>query len=465
MYNNMVLPKLWLSVIQKYWEKKMPKYFPKSSSKFSLKFDSDEISEAVKIMEDKLNTEDSIITEDMFSEGQKIGNYLGTYNVTGEAGELTLLSPERVSNKDIDVLAFHYTENKWEKIEDAKIDNGFVYGTLNSFSPIAIFTVRRDTVFDESGEVFGHPTYIANGIPITVTKNEDGEIIVKDANGKMTTVTEDTVIVGGSTDGTDVDTTSVFVKGVKIRSIKAGSHSKDKVVNVGLINCTVIDSEIERGITGGSCNCRVKIGKFDIKNTKASFFGVGESYWSEQKIDCNTMSGIGLGSNAWIKYGSVNIENSNIDIVYAGGNSGYLFCNSVIMNIDGGKYLYITTGGSNGKTLESTVNIKNADVNVFQTINRGIVGIGTANIINCNIDKLFTFGDSTDSTVNGHIDTVHMYVTGGNAKLFVGINDGKEQDIIHAKNNICSLIVSRSANVKYADKETESILKDIIRIK
>ena len=37
------LPKIWMGRIQKYWDKFIPKGFPVSSSKFSLKYETEEI--------------------------------------------------------------------------------------------------------------------------------------------------------------------------------------------------------------------------------------------------------------------------------------------------------------------------------------------------------------------------------------------------------------------------------------
>lgn len=467
---NMILPKLWLEVIHKYWDKKVPSDYPKTSSEFALKFDSEETAEAVKVMEDKLNTEESIITEDMISEGQRLGKYLGTYNVSSIAGKLTLLSPEKVSNSDIGVLAFHYNEEntEWEKVEDAQIIDGYVYGTLESFSPISIFTIKRDTVFDEAGEVFGSPTYIANGIPITVTKDENDETIVKDSNGKEVVITEDTIIVGGTLDGTSVDSTSVFVKGVKIKNVKAGSYSNSEniVIKIGKISCTIEDSEITSGITGASFNCRVEEAVFNIKNTKSNFFGSGESFWKKFGKDSNSMDTIGMGSKAWVKNVVVNIEDSEINILYAGGNTGYYYVQNVEVNIKGGKYNYITMGGSNGKTDRSVINISDASVpESFQTVNRGIVEYGKAVITNCKIGKLFTISDSQDSAVTGSANSVYLDITGGSVVLYVGNNGGEPVDILKAKEIINALKISRTTEVVYAESNTQSILKDIIRIK
>ena len=464
---NMVLPKLWLEVIQKYWEKRVPTDYPKTSSEFALEFKSKEVSEAVKLMEDKLNTEESIITTDVVPEGQRVGKYLGTYDVSSVAGKLVLISPEKVSSSDIDVLAFHYNEEQstWEKIEDAQIVDGYVYGTLESFSPIAVFTVKKDTVFDESGEVFGYPTYIANGIQVVVIKNDNGETIVRDTYGKETVITEDTIIVGGTLDGTSVASTYVFAKGVKIRNIKAGSYSEESVVKIDEVTCVVEDSEITGGITGGGFNCRVEKALFNIKNVKSNFFGSGESYWKKLSKDSNNMDTIGLGSNSWIKDANINIEDSEIDILYAGGNTGYLYVQNTDTYIKGGKYGYVTIGGSNGKTDNSDIYIADATVTTFQTVNRGIVDSGKATIKNCKIEKLFAISDSEDSSVNGSANSVHLDITGGSITLFVGNNGGEQVDILKAKEIIKALKISRTTEVVYAEGNTQSILKDIIRIK
>lgn len=462
---GIILPKLWLQRIQRYWDLKIPDDYPKNTAaEFSLTFENETIAKAVKTMEDNLNTKKSIITEDMIPETKRLGDYIGTYNVTGEPNELTLLSPEKVSDSVVDILAFHYNGKKWERIEDAHIENNYVYGTLSSFSPISLFTIKRDTVYNEMDPVIGTPTYIANGISIIVGTNDNNETVVTDANGKETVVSSDCVIVGGTLDGTDIDSVSIYAKGAKFKSIIAGSKSPDNIVNVNKISLTIIDCEIASVITLGSYNCRVNDAKVKIENTKSQAFGVGESWCNKLKKDSNTMDNIGYASPTWIKNASVEINNCDIFVLYAGGNSGYLFVDNVDMTINGGKYGYVTTGNSNGKVNNSKITINNSEVEVYQTTNRGIVYNSKSIINNCNVKKLYIGGESTDSAVNGIINNMHLNITGGKFELCNGTNGGILLDNISAKDVISALKISRTCDFEYSEGSA-SVLGEYIRIK
>ena len=114
------LPKLWLARIPEIWDRTLPANYPRSSSEFSLSYSSQEVLDAVMEMETNLGTDESII-ESVVPEGSVCSGYLGTYDVTGESGVETLLSPERVNTDNI--IAMHYdTENdKWSQIQDAHL--------------------------------------------------------------------------------------------------------------------------------------------------------------------------------------------------------------------------------------------------------------------------------------------------------------------------------------------------------
>lgn len=58
---NIVLPKLILARIQKYWDKTVPTDYPASDVSFSLKFADAKVKEAVDTFEDALETEDAPI--------------------------------------------------------------------------------------------------------------------------------------------------------------------------------------------------------------------------------------------------------------------------------------------------------------------------------------------------------------------------------------------------------------------
>lgn len=463
---KMVLPKLSLQRVQRFWDKTVPTDYPLSNTEFSLSFDSDEVTVAVKSMEEALNTESSIITNDMVTTGQRIGSYLGTYNVTGEPGVLSLISPEKVSDNAIGVLAFHYNEETkaWDKIENVEIKDGYVYATLYSYSPIAIFTIKRDTVLDESTDLLGAPLFVANGIPVVIKKNENDEIVATDANGKETIIPSNCIIIGGTVDGSDIDSASVFINGVKLKEVIGGSINTEKNMKVKSINVTIENSEVIN-IFGGRYNCRVEENNFTIINTKCKYFGVGGSYLDTIKKDSNTLMSIGLGSNSWSKKANINIKNCIIDTLYAAGSTGYFYAKDSTVNINGGKYHYVITGGSNGKSENMIVNISNAEVDTYQTVNRGIVNNCKSVINNCIIDKLFVAADSFDPTVNGSVSGINYDITGGKVTLYAGTNNGKVLDTLTAHNIVDSLKISRTTELLYGESNTIYVIGDLIKIK
>lgn len=232
----------------------------------------------------------------MVEDGTRLGNYLGTYNVSGPTGVSTLISPVKLSDDIINVLAFHYNEEDktWNKIENTEIKDGYVYATLESFSPISVFTIKKDSVYYETSDIFNAPIYVANGIPITCKKNENGENVIRTSEGKETIVPNNCTIIGGSIDGTNIESTSIFIDGVTLLYVNAGSFSEKEIVTVKNTSCVIKNSVISSGISGGHFNCRINNAKFDLDNVKSASFTVGQSYWDEKKKDCNKKDDLGL---------------------------------------------------------------------------------------------------------------------------------------------------------------------------
>lgn len=465
---TMILPKLWLARIPQIWDKRIDTdSLPKDSkSEFSTFFKSDDEKNAVKDMESKLNTEDSVLKSEMLPENTVIGSYLGTYDVTGEKGKLSLLSPNPVADNDVNVIALHYeTEKKsWTKIDDAKIVDQYVWGTVESFSPIAVFTVKRDTQYLQTSEWFTKPVFVANGTPIVIKKTEDGKTVVIDSRNKETEITEDTRIVGGTIDGTDVDSTSVTIIDAKVGSVSGGSYSKEKIVHVNSIKISTKNAVVSAGITGAGFNCRADYEEFHVDKTTAQFIGSGESWSDIMKKDSNTKDNIGFGSNAFVKKSVMDLSQSQIQLVYCGGNSGYFYVDDVALTTNGGKYDYIISGGSNGRTKTSKVILNRSTSQVLQTNNRGEVNYASVKANNAEIEKCFVTGDSTDKSVNGTTDKVEMDFNGGTIGLYPGTQAGVIMTAEQAKDVVKSIKLSRTTEVTFEDN-ADTILKDRIRMK
>jgi hypothetical protein len=487
---NMILPKLWVARIPQIWDKIIDEdSLPKDSkSKFSQYFNDENEKAAVKKMEDSINTEDSVIKEDMIPENTVIGSCLGTYYVTVESDDTeevvalsdeedntpvakaVVLSPETVNNKnDINILALSYDKETdvWNKVEDAEIkEDNYVWGSLTKSAPVTVFTVRKDTVLLEENDLFGGPTFVGNGVPIVISTKEDGSIIVTDARGKETPITNSTVIIAGSVDGSDLESTSVTVVGTTLNNVvKGGSYSKEKEnVRVKDIKVFVKDSTLKGGVSGSGFNTKVDNLSFKIQNSKVDFMGAGESWLQSIKKDCNSKDNLGFGSKAYCKKCTMNIENSDISLLYLSGNSGYLYVDDTECTINGGSCDYIITGGSNGRTNNAKLIANDFKSQYFQTTNRGVVNHATAKFNNCTIDKFFVAGDSTDSTVNGTVDKVDIDITGGKIGLYAGTQGGKTLTTEQAKEIINTLKISRSTEVEYKEN-SDKILADNIRIK
>lgn len=430
-YPGMILPKIWLQRIPEIWDRTVPKNHPKTTSEFSLKFEP-RVRELVKEMEVLMGTDSSIVTKEMVPENTLVGAYLGTYDVKGEPGVLTLISPEKVADNAIGVVAIHLnTEtNTWEKVEDAQIIDGYVYGTLESFSPIAVFGLKRDTLFVESHEDFKNiPVYAANGIPVVVSANESGEIVAKDANGKEVVLPENTVIFGGTIDGSVVESTNLVVKGLtETYKVYAGSISFDKVIK--LKNATLIAKDCSCRLRGSGVNVRceelnVTIDKCNLPVASLGV-GFGQSIDGYKSVPDNIGEGneLGLGENSWLKKANVKITNSNILYLYIGSNNGKYYTEEISTIVENCEIGYLIMGGSNGRTKLSSVSVINSKLENFQTTNRGIVNEAIAKFKNTSVEKLYVYGDSSDNTVNGKVESVAIDITGGSVNIYPGIQSG-----------------------------------------
>ena len=466
-----ILPKIYLAVIPKYWYCPIPTDIPVSSSVFSLKYDTDAEYDAVKEMESKLNTEESIVTPEDIPDKDRLSLYLGTYNVEGTPGELTLLNPNKIGIKDIDAVAYHYnTETEtWDKIEDAQIIDGYVFGTVDSFSPIAVFTIKPDTYFVQEGQYMNCPTYVANGIPIVVSVNERGKTIVTDAYGKVTEIPATTMIIGGSYDR-DLESTNITVKGaVKFAGIRGGSvrdGAEETPLRVGkiLINIEDVD-RVSSGVTGSYGAVRTEEIEINIKNSRLSFCGAGESICNKNDANAEWGQNCSLASKAWIKKSKITLDNSFVECAYAGANCGYMFGDNVnIIAKNGSSATWFLSCGSNGATNKATATAIDSEIEYMQTTNRGPVNDSELVAKDSTVNYLFVAGDSTDKTVTGTVNKSRVEVTNGKVNLYPGTLGGKAMTSEDAQKVVDVVKISRTTELEYKENADE-ILANKIRIK
>ena len=457
-----LLPKIWVGRIQKYWDRIMPSDYPVSDSVFSLKFDSAEITEAVNKFEEELGKEESPANT-VIPEGNVLTDYYGTYDVKGTPGILTLLSPEKVSTDK--VVALHLNEEGvWEDIDDAHVVDGYVWETLDSFSPVAIVSYRKDIHIEELSAPLAAKYVVCEGNNVKVTTNKEGKIILRsESTGTEIELNEKVYIVGGSVDGTPIDKTSITVVGVNnkniISKVIAGSiycpseeDAEPAIVNE--INANIINSTIGC-LTGSMCAVRTNKFNLNMKNVNISWFGVGESYSNTEKKDYNK-SDCSYASKGWLKLAKLNIENVNTELAYCTGNNGYYFVDQSEASIVGGKFAYLLACGSNGIANECIVNIKNSEIGILQNTNRGIVGSSKVTLSGCKVESLYIDGDASDKTVTGVCNKIRYDINSANDDMYnvlVGTHNGKKLTAEQIEEVVNCIKVSRSANVTISKED------------
>jgi hypothetical protein len=437
----MILPKLWLAYIQKYWERFVPDptTYPITTSKFSIDFDA-ETADVIKTMEANLNTEESIITSEMVPEGRRVGAYLGTYDVTGEEGKEVLVSPEPVPEDATDIIVFHYRVTDdgeegggvWEVVDTAVVKDGFVYATIDSFSPIAVFVLKPAPYYVSSLKVNGvdyGKTFVANGTPISVTE-EDGKLYITDCFGEKKEYDVKS-IVAGTVDGTPIKSTRLSIANISSVNFTAYGSSlvpdADTKFIIDEINITKTDCSNNKALVkNAQPNVVVKTLNVYCKNSDIYYIGTGDSIVGGKDLNGEDITAIGPSSPSRTVEANITLEDCSCYIFYGGGINGRYYTqksNVVAKNCQFGDYF--CAGGSNGRVEDIEFNIENSSFGQFETTNRGSVGTVKANLKNCTGTNFYCGGDSTASDVEGTVEKVGLNFTGGEVTLGRGTTGGQ----------------------------------------
>ena len=460
------LPKVWLGRIQKYWDKIMPADFPHSSSEFSFKFDSEKTTEAVNKFNNEFGTEESVVNT-LIPEGNFVSNYFGVYNVTGTPGELTLLSPEKIDTND-NITVLHYVEedDQWNVVEDAQIIDGYVWGTLEAFSPIAIVASRKEIHLEtEVAGITGITSFIVcEGNPVKVIMKDSEEYIVNLASGYELAVPLKSYLIGGSIDGRYIESTSITLKNIYsskyISMIYGGSvfNNQDPEVapaKVGTINVNLYKSAVG-ALTGSTGAVRTEQVNYTLIDSVANWVACGASF---SKVNSSTPD---FASRSWTKNVKYNIKNTNIGLLFCGQNNEYHYVDNTECILDGGKIDYLISGGSNARTNKSVIDAKNAKIGIYQSTNRGNVASAAATFRDCIVDNLFIGGDTTDKTVTGTTGHLKIEINAGSGKY--NIVNGTENGALLTRDQIKKIVeyvkVSRNAGEVTISDEFKALLGD-----
>lgn len=446
------LPKLWLARIPNIWDRTIPAVYPASSSEFSLSYSSEEVKNAVDEMEKNLNSEESILVN-VLPEGTACSGYVGTYDVIGEAGVETLLSPEKVNSEN--VIAMHYDAeaDAWNQIEDITVKNGYVWGTLESFSPIAIFTYIKDIHEETSvdGLKGGSKYIVAEGNPVKVyLDKEDNKVYaVSGSTGTKIEVVDNAILIGGSVDGSAIESTSVAVASgvdVKIKIIGGSVYVGEGFTTVKSVKVVVKEATI-KSITGSYGAVRTENVNFDLNNVTLNFIGCGEGYANVGTLHPT------FASRCWAKEVNMKLVNVTDQLTFIGQNCEYFYVHNTHAYVEGGHHDYLIMGGSNDGTNTTKVDVVNSDIGIFQTTNRGNVADAKATFVGCTIENLFVGGDATDSTVTGTTGKLRYEINASDHGSYNIVNgtDGGELLTSEVVDKIVDAIkVSRSAKVTIA---------------
>lgn len=453
------LPKIWMGRIQKYWDKFVPSNYPISSSSFSTNFKSDAAVVAVAKMEDEVVSENCIALE-AIPENTYVSNYVGVYDVEGTPGELTLLCPEKVESEN--VVALHYNEetDSWENIKDIQVIDGYVWGTLESFSPIAIFEYRNDIVIID-GTIDGihkkcECVVVANGNSIKVY-GEDDKVFVVGPSGIPVEITKKANIVGGTIDGTPIESTNVSVIGVKNRDlverIYGGSvlNNTDELPNttINTINVTILDSDLNL-VTGSAGAVRVNTSNVTIKDSVVDNIATGQSMLTGIRDTSVSGKDPDYSCNVWVKNSNIFVSNSKIVLLFTAGNAGNQYTNNAYCKAENSKIdIFTAGGGSNGKTDFDIAELINCEIKVFQTVNRGKAGSVKTKIEKCNIEKFYIGGEAEDKTVTGTTGSVKLDISTGTYNFVIGTDGG---ELITTNDIVEYVKVSRSAEVTISEE-------------
>lgn len=469
------LPKCIVARIDKYWYPTLPVDYPESSSIFSFTTGDDKV--AMLAMEANLGTEESIIDPETLPENSAVGAYLGTYDVEAEPGETTLLSPNRLPDNAIGAIAYHYNaeEDTWTQIEDIEITDGYVWGQLDEFSPIAVFAlVISAYITDVSTEILGQTgnVLVCNGLPVKVHLDDEGKIIAE-TGAVQYELAEGDSIVGGSFDGTPVKSTNIYIgEGVKLNYVVGGSwvSSKEDAKN-HTDSIKVVAKGATIGIlTGAGIWNSADLVEISIEDTKIER-GMGtQMCYVKGKSSNKTMedSDKGLGANQWVKKAVVTAKDSDIAVLYPGGSNGYCTTMDAEMTVENCTCEYLCNGQSNGTIYNVKSTITDSTITYFNNNNRGHYYDGKVYFKGGNtVENLFVFCDNDPNKEMADVrGKIYVDINAGDkANLYVGsvanheVTTAEEADLY-----LDAVKISRSADITY-ERNADAVLKDVLRIK
>lgn len=227
----------------------------------------------------------------------------------------------------------------------------------------------------------GWPRFYANGTPITISQNTNGQTIIEwTEHGGLSNpagscnspcvVSNSTEVYGGYLDNNTSTTTSITMNSGTIDTIIGGGRSaSNPVVKSHVTNATIT-------INGGTITWGLAAGGVmgTTANNASSLVDSGDP---TKAINIVEKAVVTIGTNV---NPNSSVVAGGVPNIYGGGMSGLCHVGTTEINVAGGYWNGITAGGSNGHVGDATVNVTGGTFNNIHGNNNGNLNSFTLNM-------------------------------------------------------------------------------------
>jgi len=251
--------------------------------------------------------------------------------------------------------------------------------------------------------------FFANGTPVTIearTDDQEGALIkwTEDGEEKSLAVSPYSTVFGGSHNKTTrIEETSITMNGGKLRNVFGGGLH---ISEVGTANVTINGGTIVDSVAGGGASTFPK-------------FACGCAHFAGDPTNATTVV-----DSAYVTV------NDGTGLAIYGGGEGISYTGDTSVIVNGGTWTYAISGGSNGHTGSSYLEINDGTITTVQSVNRGSMDYSDITVYGGTITNAYVRGDSSDDTVTGAIEESYMYIWGGKVtNVSIGTNGGKVTEV------------------------------------
>lgn len=315
--------------------------------------------------------------------------------------------------------------------EDTLINIGdyIILLSYNDFTLTTCLEASFETLFQKKELIIRRDAPIAtswsskefvflNGTPAVIEARTDGTAgaLIKAGENELL-VGENAYIFGGRHDDDTLTDTSITMNGGTVKNIFGGGLHKSHTHKAEV---KILGGTVKAGIHGGGAGALIKTCGCTFENDEY-YAGPAE----ESPCITDETSVYVRGVNAGVTKPST--------LVYGGGE-GISYVKKTSLDIDDAKVLYVTGGGSNGRTDEAVMSVGECTSNtVIQGINRGSVGSVDMTIRSNAIGKVFAAAETpfvgtkenpNKNDPSGAVDNVKVSIyEGAQIEFTLGGND------------------------------------------